>query len=331
MTPKHFIGIDISKLTLDIAVTRQRRQIFSGKIENSVKAIKGLLQQLKQEHQVTRANALFCAEHMGIYATFLQEVTVKKKITLCMESPLHLKRSLGIIRGKDDKIDALRIARYAEKNHHSLRLWQPPRAIIQDLKTLASLRKRLLKTKILVAGNSRNEQYYLSAAARKKLYSYSNATRLAIKEDIERIEQEMDEMIRDDPRLLHLMDLVTSVPRIGPVIGRQLIIATNEFEEHWTAKKFASYCGVAPFDYSSGTSVRGKARVSSIANKEIKSLLHISAMGFAKKGDSFLTLYYQRKVKEGKNGMSVMNAIRNKLIHRVFSCVRNNQYYTEKK
>ncbi|WP_027420416.1 transposase, partial [Crocinitomix catalasitica] len=95
------------------------------------------------------------------------------------------------------------------------------------------------------------------------------------------------------------------------------------------AKKYACYSGVVPFDYSSGTSVNKRSRVSPMANKSIKTILHMAAMSAIQcEGD--LKHYYLRKVAEGKNKMSVLNAVRNKLILRIFSCVNQNRIYQKK-
>ncbi len=94
------------------------------------------------------------------------------------------------------------------------------------------------------------------------------------------------------------------------------------------AKQLACYCGVVPFDKSSGTSVRYKSTVSPFANKKLKKLLHLCAMS-ALQNDPEMKAYFERKVKEGKNKMSVINAVRNKLIHRVFAVIRDERMFEE--
>ncbi|WP_460952446.1 transposase [Spirosoma daeguense] len=93
-------------------------------------------------------------------------------------------------------------------------------------------------------------------------------------------------------------------------------------------KQMACHAGVAPFEYRSGTSVRGKTRVSHQARKRLKALFHLGAMSCIRK-EGELRTYYQRKVAEGKNKMLVLNAIRNKLIHRVYAVVRRKEKYNK--
>ncbi|RZK16725.1 MAG: IS110 family transposase, partial [Flavobacterium sp.] len=102
--------------------------------------------------------------------------------------------------------------------------------------------------------------------------------------------------------------------------------SSNEFKDITDPRKFACYSGVAPFEHRSGSSVRGKSRVSSLGNKAVKSLLHLAAMAAIGCNEE-LKDYYQRKVAEGKNKMLVLNAVRNKLIHRIFACVNQNRKY----
>jgi transposase len=88
-------------------------------------------------------------------------------------------------------------------------------------------------------------------------------------------------------------------------------------------RKFACYCGVAPFEYKSGSSIKGRTRVSHLANKKIKALLNMAALT-AKKNDMEMRAYYDKKVKEGKNKMLVLNSIRCKIISRAFAVIQRN-------
>jgi len=92
------------------------------------------------------------------------------------------------------------------------------------------------------------------------------------------------------------------------------------------ARKLACYCGVAPFEYSSGTSIKGKTRVHHMANKKLKCNLHMASLT-AIKLDEEIKTYYERKVAEGKSKLSVLNAVKNKLLARVVACVNNQRMY----
>jgi transposase len=118
-------------------------------------------------------------------------------------------------------------------------------------------------------------------------------------------------------------ELATSVPGVGPQTALYLIALTRCFAAFSSWRKLACYAGIAPFEYSSGSSVRGRTKVSHLANKKLKSLFNMAALS-AKKLDPELRLYYERKKAEGKHVMSIMNALRCKVVARVFAAVNRN-------
>jgi len=93
-----------------------------------------------------------------------------------------------------------------------------------------------------------------------------------------------------------------------------------------SSRKFACYAGIAPFEYRSGTSIRGRTKVSHLANKTMKTLLNLAALT-AVKTDPQIKQYYQRKIKEGKNPMLILNNVRNKLVARMFTTVKRQTPY----
>ena len=132
--------------------------------------------------------------------------------------------------------------------------------------------------------------------------------------------------MKSDSNLNQQVKIATSVTGIGPIIAANMIITTNEFRDITEAKKFSCYSGVAPFEHSSGTSIKRKSRVSHLANKKMKSLLHLGARS-AVLASPELKLFYQRKIAEGKAPLSVLNAVCNKLISRVFVCIKQQRLY----
>lgn len=329
MVPKIFVGVDISKLTLDVALLYKEQSVRSFKINNAEDGIRQLLAQLKEEYGYKPREIVFCAEHMGIYAQFLTTVLAKKKIALYLETPLRIKRSLGIQRGKNDKLDAIRIAQYVKKYYLNMKAWEAPRDCVQQLKALYTIRKRLLKIKKMLVTPGKVSNYYIRKTDSLYFDHFYLSSTQSVIGDIESIEKKMKEIIEGDDKLDHYFKLITSVPRIGPVIATQMLVYTNEFRDITCPKKFASFCGIAPFEYRSGTSLTGKARVSYLANQEIKPNLHLAALGVTRMRGTFLHDYYMRKVAEGKNKMAILNAIRNKLIHRIFSCIHSDTIYVD--
>ena len=117
-----------------------------------------------------------------------------------------------------------------------------------------------------------------------------------------------------------------SIKGVGNQLATGIIIASHAGQKLRHAKAMACYAGVAPFEHKSGTSVRGRTKVSPLANKSLKTLLHRGALS-AIRNNQEIKAYYERKVAEGKPKMLVINAVRNKLITRIFACIRDGRKY----
>ena len=134
------------------------------------------------------------------------------------------------------------------------------------------------------------------------------------------------ELIAADEQLKNAYQLVSSVPGVGPQITCYLLVYTRCFTSFDNARQLACYAGVAPFEYSSGSSIRGRTKVSHLANKKLKSLLTMCALNTIKKENEF-KIYYDRRKAEGKSHMSTLNIIRNKIVSRIFAAVRRGTPY----
>lgn len=321
-----FIGIDVSKNELDFAVQQGKCFLFHREIANEPGAIKMFVKELSKLPGFSLAGAIFCMEHTGIYNNHLLSCLHQKKTNVCLESAIHIKKSLGNIRGKNDKIDAIRIAGYAYEKRDKLRLWTPKRDVVQQLAHLSATRTRLIEARKMLKTPLKEHGIFSPKKITRQNASLCNSTFKAIDADLTRTEKAIDQLIASDPELKRLFSLTTSVTGIGKVTAAQIIITSNEFKTIDDPKQYASYSGVAPFTEESGI-FKGKGRVSQMANKKVKTLLHMSAL-VAIQCNADLKVYYQRKVSEDKkNKMSVINAVRNKLILRVFACVNQNRPY----
>jgi transposase len=325
METAYFLGIDISKKKFDAALTENGKDFHEAEVENSAKTIQSFFKELKGKLS-SLDNVIVCLEHTGIYCQPLLDFLIKNKIRVCVEPALQIKQSQGMTRGKNDKVDAKRIALYAFKNREELSFWQPQRESIQRLKSLLTLRERLVKMKTQLEVPINESQEFIAPSIQKETIKHCTKTIKAIQTDIENVEEAIAKLVREDQQLAEQFNLVTSVPGVGKITALNVIISTGEFTRIREAKKFACYAGVAPFEHSSGSSIRGKTRVSKMANMTLKKLLHLAAMSAIQCCDE-LKIFYNRKVGAGKNKMSVINAVRNKLISRIFACINNKRRY----
>jgi transposase len=321
-----FIGIDVSKNELDFSIQQGKCFLFHREIANNPTGINALIKELGKLPGFSLSKTIFCMEHTGIYNNHLLGCLHTKKANICLEAATQIKRSLGNIRGKNDKIDSVRIAEYAYKNREALSLWAPKRAVVQQLAYLASTRSRLIKIQ-KIASTALNEYgEFVSKKMARQNIGLCQRTINATKADMDKVEKAIALVIAGDAELKRLFGLATSVCGVGSVVATQMLITTNEFKDIANPRQFACFAGVAPFTSESGM-YKGKGRVSHMANKKMKTLLHLAAM-VAIQYSPELKLYYDRMVKqEKKNKMSVINAVRNKLVLRVFACVNQNRKY----
>lgn len=326
MNYKHFIGIDVSKLWLDFTVMLGNQILCHEQIENTEKSIGDYFKSLSKNRNFQLKETLICMEHTGIYNNHLLVYLSKKKANLCLESGLQIKQSSGLKRGKNDKVDSTRIAQYACKNSMDVKLWQPKREVVYGLKQLTTLRNRIVNVIKQIKTPLKESVEFLSKTEQKRIFSLNKNSLIALENDLKKINKEIAILIASDPELNRLFNLITSVTGVGSVTAAEVILTTNEFKTIDCPKKYACYSGIAPFEHQSGSSIRGKTRVSSMGNKTIKKLLHMAALSACKcPGD--LKQYFDRKVLEGKNKMSIINAVRNKIIARIFACVKQNRFY----
>jgi transposase len=322
------VGIDVSKLTLDAVI------LTDGSVEkpthyhvsNTPDEIQKLFKGFAKIPNFSLEKCLICIEATGVYTYPILSFVAQHQANIWVESGTRIKRSGGIQRGKTDKVDALRIATYASKNQENIRLWKPMNSTIDKIKNLTSLRDRLMKSKQKLTIPVEEFRQMGDTKTANLLSKAMQSSVEALEKDIIAIEKQIKKLLDQDEDLKELFALVTSVVGIGTQTAIALIVYTDGFTLFDDARKLACYAGVAPFSYTSGTSVRGRTGVSPMANMTLKSVLHMASLT-AVKLDHQLKDYYERKVAQGKRKMSVLNAVKAKLLHRVMSVVQRKEKY----
>lgn len=267
-------------------------------------------------------------ENTGIYHRLLVGWLQQQMAFVWVEMAVQIKWSMGVQRGKSDPVDAGRICLYAFRNQDKAQNYTSMDKAVQQIADLMAARQRLLQClKTLRVPIKELKDTGLLDAAKLVEKSCSKSIK-AIEKELDEIEQKLMQIVTKDEQLSETFGYVKSVRCIGLVAALQLLIYTNGFKRFHNARQLASYCGVAPFEYSSGTSVKGRSKVSHMANKTLKTAMHMCAVS-AVKNNKEMSVFYKNKVGEGKNKMSAINAVRNKLLHRVFACVRDKRTYTD--
>lgn len=323
------VGIDVSKESIDACMIEVSCQRYhSVTLTNTSEGYTKLKRWMKQHGNDDHEKTLFCMEHMGIYTRNLLKYLMSRGGKVWLESSLHIKRSIGLARGKSDKIDAERIARFAMVHQQEAKLVKITHPTLERLQYLMRLRARLLKSK-LSQERAISETEHFDKKAANEMKRLSKASLEGLATSLKKVEEKMLEVIEMDKEVRALYELITSVKCVGKVLATDLIVYTHGFTRMLDGKKLACYCGVAPFEYSSGTSIKGSPGTSNFANKILKYHLHMASMS-AIRHHPELKEYYQRKREEGKGKMSILNAVRNKLLHRVVAVVKRGTVYQDR-
>jgi transposase len=325
-----FIGVDISKATLDASTlfpgdmnTMHHQQFANNK--------KGFLQLLKWAKQnsegVPREGWRVCMENTGIYSLELNCFLHEKGIWQCLENALQIKRSMGVLRRKSDKADPGTIALYAYRFADKLKPYVLPSKTLLRFRALFAQRERLVSLHVQVPLSIKSLKGYDKHLV-KDIQKQNEALLKSLDVQIKATDKALGECLKKDEDLQHKAKLIQSVPGVGLQTTAYLLIVSRGMDSFATPRQFACYSGCAPFEHSSGTSLHGKPKVYFIANKKMKMLLHMAAIN-AITFNQELKAYYQRKVAEGKNPMSVINAVRFKLICRIFAVVKTGEAYQQ--
>jgi len=329
---KNYLGIDVSKPWFDVSlmsvIDYVKQTIITQRFDNTTSGMSAFKSWLKSSGVTLDTNSLLVIENTGVYHRLLWSFCSKHNLPLHIGNAAHIKWSLGITRGKNDVIDSVRLCQYCSKQSDELKASPALNPVFMKLKDLMSSRSRL----VTQLHSTKNYIKELQCSQDKILLSTLEKAHKAaiegIKKSILQIEELINRIVQEDPVIYKNYLLIKSVPGIGHLTAVYIICCTNNFAGKVTGKQLASYAGVVPFEHSSGVSIKGRNRVHKMANKELKKMLHLCALTAIKYYPEFKD-YFNRKKASGKNGMLVLNAIRNKLILRVVSVVNKQQPYVD--
>lgn len=326
MQYKSFIGIDVSKRTIDVFIHGHNlHRRFSNDNGGYRELINWVLKTLQLE---IHSEVLVCFEHTGLYSLTLAAYLDQIKVPFSMISALQIKRSLGITRGKSDKIDARRIADYGYRHRETLSITKLPSSAIIQLQPLLTLRARLVRDRAGYEVTQKEQRRFLKDQDIPSLFDTYEQIINTLKTEIKRVEKAIKDIIDANEELKEVFRLITGIKGVGFIIAAYMIVATHNFTRFESWRKFACYSGIAPFEYSSGTTIKGKTKVSPLANKQMKRMLHMAALR-ACHADKELSAYYQKRIENGKSKLETLNIIRNKVVSRMFAVAKRKTAYVE--
>ena len=322
------VGIDISKEKVNICLRGGKKVIWEGETQNSVASIKKALRKGMKDHVVAPDDVVVCAEFTGRYIYPLVCTCDDLGLFLWMEDPTRIKNSFGIARGKDDRVDARRIAEYADRfSDKAVAYGMPDR-------TLASIKSKLADRDMLLEDRKKYESQLHDQKGFMDPEDYVQKSRLwtavvkTLNKQLALLDEQIAKLVALDEEISHQVELLKSVDGVGDRVALYMVAVTMGFKRFQNPRQFFCYAGLAPFRYTSGKSIHSKSKVSQRANKHSQALLHLAAVSVATHmKDSEYRRYYERKIAEGKHPMSVLNVFRTKLVSRMFAVIKRDSAY----
>jgi len=323
MKIKETIGIDVGKQAFEVCIHSTQK---SKEFVNNTSGIKAMTKWIMSNSKYSKNEILFALEHTGLYSQQLSFYLTRENYFYIMVPGLEIKRSMGITRGKTDKIDAKKIAHYAYHRKDEVTPYRLETKEITEIKRLLSLREKLVSQRSGYKATLGEYKRFIKRKENETLFSVHEKMIKELTKQIIKIESNLDDIIKSNDKLNKQFELINTINGVGPQTALFMIAFTDGFNRFDSWRKFASYCGVAPFPHTSGTSIRGKTRVCGLANKKIKSLLDMCAKS-AIQSNPEMKMFYKRRILDGKPKMSTINIIRNKLLARIFAIVKRETPY----
>ena len=308
-----FLGIDLAKAKFDVALMRSGKLKFRT-FENGPKGFESLRSWLQAAGLVGPVHA--CMEATGVYGEALAEWLVDAGHRVSVINPSQAKdfaKSL-LTRNKTDAVDAAVLARFCEAIRPPA--WEPPPASVRLLRALVRRLAALQETR-------QQEHNRLEVAA--TAVSDSIRRHLAyLDTEIAALRQQIQDHIDQDPTLRQKQDLLQSIPGIGEVVSQNLLTWLHERAGFDQAKQLAAFAGLSPKRHESGSSVRGKTRLSKVGHADLRRLMYFPAMS-AVRFNPLIKTFADRLKTAGKPPKVILAAAMRKLLHIAFGVLKSGQ------
>ena len=321
---KYCVGVDMASSTFTVSVGEMPwKVLLKGQtFENAEDGYEQLLAWFAQQH-LPISQTVVCMEATGVYSEGLAYFLYAKGCRVAVQSPLEVKRTFKPYGPKSDAVDSLQIAEYACRHTDKLAFWKPRSEILEQVKALLAVREQF------VAQNVAHKNA-LKALQRKSVrtpfaeQSYQQLIE-QIKNQIQAVDKEIRRLIESDPTFKEMLLLLLSVPGVGLLLAAHFILLVQCSLEY---KVLASFLGIAPNEYSSGTSVFKHATSRHFGPSAIRKLLYLAACSICTHQPQF-GKYLARKTQEGKPARLVLNNVENKLVRIMCAVLKSKTAFVE--
>jgi len=310
---KEIYGIDISKDVFDVYGSEAGHNQF----KNDAQGFTSFLKHLPK-------GVLVVMEATGYYHYRLAQFLYKSGVIVSVVNPLSVKRfiQMKLAKVKTDKSDAKAISEYGKINDVPLytALTDVQSECLQLFRLLDSYIKHRTATKNKLKGEE------VLGIPSRFVYRSLNRDSKHLNKEIVTLEARLLELVKQDQQ--YQLTLLKSIPGMGIKTALFLIVVTDGFKKFETASQLCSYVGITPTIRESGSSVRGRSRISKVGNKKLRNLLFLCAFSACKHNKACRDIY-ERIVNKGKSKKLALIAVANKLLKQAFAIVKSGRPYDE--
>jgi len=312
---KKIYGIDISKNVFDVYSDISGHFQFN----NDDRGFKSLLKALP-------SNALVVMEATGYYHYRLAQVLHKRGVAVSVVNPLSVKRfiQMKLAKVKTDKSDARSICDYGTMNN--LPLYDALTDVHAECLQLFRLLDNYVKQRTAAKNKLHGEE--VLGIPSKFVYRSLKRQLKHLNKEIGLLEDRLLELVKQEQQQQQQLTLLKSIPGMGVKTALFLIVVTDGFSKFETASQLCSYVGITPTIRESGSSVRGRSRISKVGNKKLRNLLFLCAFSACKYNKACREIY-ERIVAKGKSKKVALIAVANKLLKQAFAIVKRGLPYDE--
>ena len=333
---KFFVGIDFSKRKMDVSIVEKdfpERAIAYKQFINNAEGAKKMCEWVEYTTNTStklEGEVLFCCEHTGSYCLEVCDYLSENGKFIWLGNPLDIKRSMGLVRGKDDIIDSRRIATFAAEKHHKAILYIRPEDSTKALKYLLSIRNTLVgQKKALACQIKENFPKLHNITLLSKIEEKLKQILDSIKTEIKNIEKMILDIILSNKEYKKTYDILTSIKGVALINAAAIIVFTDNFKRFsFNSRKICTYWGITPFRNESGDSIRRGTHTSPIRNNWLKSILS-EAVLCAIRYEERIKEYFLRLIAKGKHRNVALNNTKNKLLKTLVAMVRDGKKFDE--
>jgi transposase len=310
---KETFGVDISKDVFDVQCSKSVHNQY----KNDESGFKKFLKELPDD-------SLVVMEATGYYHYRLAQFLYKNNVVVSVVNPLSVKRfiQMKLAKVKTDKSDAKAICEYALINE------VPLYNALTDTQSECLQLFRLLDTYLKQCSATKNKIHGEAVLGIPSKFVYRSLTRNKkhLNKEVAAIESKILSLVKEDQQ--EQLTLLTSIPGIGQKTALFLIVVTDGFSKFENASQLCSYVGITPTIRESGSSVRGRARISKVGNRKLRNLLFLCSFNACKHNKACKEVY-ERIVNKGKSKKLALIAVANKLLKQSFAIAKSGRPYDE--